>query len=169
MSFGQVKVQTYEERFASQQAAQRAALQEARSVQALFLNLITQSAGIVTEISPPINGDFVEGDYKPLFTNTVSNPVRVQVFGDFTNPGAGAVLSLTRDGSDVGKVDQLSLTANGRTESVSVVLLPTYSIWVRDLDPTFFPMQGNDVLRVRVFDPAKLLSYGQMFNNPYQK
>lgn len=173
---GQAQVMTYEEMLAAQEQKRRAALQAAkearrdqREEQGLFLNLLAQSAGTITEISPPINGDFVDADYKAMYTNTANNPVRIQVFADFTNPGVGAVLSLTRDGSDVGKFDQLALAANGRTESINVVLLPTYSLWVRDLDPKFFPMQGNDILRVRVFDPAKLFSYGQLFNNPYQK
>lgn len=172
----QMKVKTYEELLAEQEQkrrayleAQRQARRDAREEQGLFLNLLAQSNGTITEISPPINGDFVEADYKAMYTNTANNPVRVQVFADFTNPGVGAILSLTRDGSDVGKFDQLSLTANGRTESINVVLLPTYSLWVRDLDAAFFPMQGNDILRVRVFDPAKLFSYGQLFNNPYQR
>ena len=173
---GQAQVMTYEEMLAAQEKKRQAALQaakearrEQREEQGLFLNLLAQSSGTITEISPPINGDFVEADYKAAFTNTANNPVRVQVFADFTNPGVGAILSLTRDGSDVGKFDQLSLTANGRTESISIVLLPTYSLWVRDLDAAFFPMQGNDILRVRIFDPSKLFSYGQLFNNPYQK
>lgn len=173
---GQSQVMTYEEMVALQEkkrqeaiAAAKQARREAREEQGLFLSLLSQSNGTITEISPPINGDFVEADYKAMFTNTANNPVRVQVFADFTNPGVGAILSLTRDGSDVGKFDQLSLTANGRTESINIVLLPTYSLWVRDLDATFFPMQGNDILRVRVFDPAKLFSYGQLFNNPYQR
>lgn len=166
---GQVrKVKTFEEMAAEKAAAQRQAQLDAerkRQEQVLYLTLLSQggSGGPVTEVSSPITGDFITADYKPLFKNDTNNPVRVQVFADLTNPGCGVILSLTQDRSDVGKIDALSLTANGRTESVTTILLPTYSLWGRDFDATFFPMQGNDVLRIRVFDPAKLINYGQLY------
>lgn len=137
-------------------------LERRRQEQVLYLTLLAQN-GPVTEVTAPITGDFIENDYKPIYTNNTNNPVRIQVFADLVNPGCGAFLSLTRDLSDVGKFDALALTANGRTESVTTIVLPTYSIWARDFDATFFPMQGNDVLRVRVFDPAKLINYGNLY------
>lgn len=166
---GQVrKVKTFEEVAAERAAQQRQAMLDAerkRQEQVLYLTLLAQggSGGPVTEVSPPITGDFITAEYQELFRNTTNNPVRVQVFADLTNPGTGVILSLTRDRSDVGKIDALSLTANGRTESVTTILLPTYSLWGRDFDATFFPMQSNDVLRIRVFDPAKLINYGQLY------
>lgn len=165
---GQAKVKTFEEMAAERAKAQRQAMLDAerkRQEQVLYLTLLSQggSGGPVTEVSSPITGDFIEADYKELFRNDTNNPVRVQVFADLTNPGCGVILSLTRDRSDVGKIDALALTANGRTESVTTILLPTYSLWGRDYDSQFFPMQGNDVLRIRVFDPAKLINYGQLY------
>ena len=136
-----------------------------REQQVLYLTLLAQggAGGPVTEVTMPVNGDFIEADYKALFTNNTNNPVRVQVFADLVTPGCGAILSLTRDRSDVGKYDVLSLTANGRVESVTTIVLPTYSIWARDFDAAVFPMQVVDTLRVRVFDPAKLISYGNLY------
>lgn len=176
------KAMTYEELMAARAAAQEKALERqrqaaeaqrqafldaelARQQQVLYLTLLAQggAGGPVTEVSSPITGDFIEADYKELFRNTTNNPVRVQVFADLTNPGVGVILALTRDRSDVGKIDALSLTANGRTESVTTILLPTYSLFGRDFDATFFPMQANDVLRIRVFDPTKLINYGQLY------
>lgn len=130
-----------------------------------YLTLLCQggSGGPVTEVSAPINGDFIENDYKALFTNTTNNPIRVQVFAEFVTPGCGAILSLSRSLSDVDKYDVLSLTANGRTESVTLILIPTYSIWVRDFNAAAFPMGATDILRIRVFDPMKMISYLQMY------
>lgn len=138
---------------------------ERRSAQVLYLTLLSQggAGGPVTEVTQPYNGDFIEADYKRLFTNNTNNPVRAQVFAEFTTPGAGVNLSLTADRSDVGKFDVLALTANGRTESVTVIVPPTTSIWARDLDPVNFPMQDVDVLRIRIFDPMKLLSFGNLY------
>lgn len=149
-------------------AAATAAVKKARYFENMqYLSLLAQSAAIVTEITPPINGNAITPDYRPLFTNNTNGAVRVQVFADFVNPGVGVVLSLTQDASDIGKVDELSLTANGKTESISVMLMPTFSLFTRDRDATFFPMQANDVVRVRVFDPAKLLAYDNLY--PVQK
>jgi len=165
---GQARVRTFEEIAAERAAQQRQAQLDAerkRQEQVLYLTLLSQggSGGPVTEVSSPITGDFIEADYKELFRNDTNNPVRVQVFADLTTPGCGVILALTRDRSDVGKIDALSLTANGRTESVTTILLPTYSLWGRDFDATFFPMTAADVLRIRVFDPAKLINYGQLY------
>jgi hypothetical protein len=133
-----------------------------REAQILYLTMLTQN-GPVTETTSPISGDYIEAGYTAIFRNDTNNPVRVQAFADFTNPGVGAILSLSSDASDAGKIDTLSLTANGRTESVTTIILPTFSLWAKDFDPQFFPMQGNDVLRLRVFDPAKLLSYWNLY------
>lgn len=147
--------------------AKQAALVAARKARYFenmqYLSLLAQSAGVATEITPPITGDNIEALYLPVFTNNTNGAVRVQVFADFVNPGVGVVLSLTQDASDVGKVDELALIANGKTESVSVILMPTFSLFMRDRDAQFFPMQATDVVRVRVFDPAKLLAYDNMY------
>ena len=147
------------------QAAAFNAQEAARQLQILYLSLLAQSGNLVTEVTSPINGDQIGEAYSPIFTNTSNVPIRVQAFADFTNPGVGVVLSTTRDQSDVGKVDEMSLTANGRVETVGVILMPTYSLWVRDRDPNFFPMQTNDIVRVRVFDPSKMISYSNLFPN----
>lgn len=160
------KILTPEERraAASQSAAAGMAARKARYFESMqYLSLLAQSANIVTEITPPTTGDNIEAIYTPLFTNNTNGAVRLQVFADFVNPGVGVMLSLTRDASDVGKVDELSLTANGKTESISILLMPTFSLWARDRDATFFPMQANDVIRVRIFDPAKLLAYDNLY------
>jgi hypothetical protein len=148
---------------AQAQAQAQADADRMRQAQVLYLTLLAQGGGPVTEVTAPINGDFIENDYKPIFVNNTSNPVRVQVFADLVSPGCGAFLSFTRDLSDVGKFDTLSLTANGRVESVTAIILPTYSVWARDFNAQFFPMQAVDVLRVRVFDPMKLISYAQLY------
>lgn len=145
-------------------APQQASAERTRQAQVLYLTLLSQggAGGPVTEVTSPITGDTITDDYAPIFTNNTNNPVRVQVFSDFINPGVGAFLSLTRDRSDVGKIDELALTANGRTESVTTILLPTYSLWARNRD-VVFPMQSTDVLRIRVFDPMKLISYSNLY------
>jgi len=150
---------------AAQEQARAVAIERRRQQQVFYLTLLTQGAagGLVTEVTPPIDGDAIDSQYAPIFTNNTNNPVRVQVFADLVTPGCGAILSFTRDQSDVGKFDVLSLTANGRTESVTAVILPTFSVWARDFQPVFFPMLGVDVLRVRVFDPMKLLSYAELY------
>lgn len=149
-------------------AIEQAAARKARYFENMqYLSLLAQSAQIVTEITPPITGANIEAIYTPLYTNNTNGAVRVQVFADFVNPGVGVVLSLTQDASDIGKVDELALVANGKTESVSVMLMPTFTLWMRDRDATFFPMLANDVIRVRLFDPAKLLAYDKLY--PVQK
>jgi hypothetical protein len=135
-----------------------------RQQQVLFLSLLCQSGvgGPVTEVSPPVNGDWMNNGYQELFRNTTNNLIRVQAFAEFTTPGCGAILSLTPDLSDVGKYDVLSLTANGRTESVTTILLPGFSIYARDFN-TAIPMQGVDQLRIRAFDPMKLISFSNLY------
>lgn len=144
---------------------QRDLAAQQREAQVLYLTLLSQggAGGPVTEVTQPYNGDFIEANYKKLYENNTNNPIRLQVFAEFTTPGCGVNLSLTADRSDVGKFDVLSLTANGRTESVTVIVPPTRAIWARDFDPVNFPMQDVDVLRVRVFDPMKLISFGNLY------
>lgn len=150
---------------AAQEQARALAEERRRQQQVLYLTLLAQGSegGPVTELTSPLDGDFINAEYQPIFTNNTNNPVRIQVFADLVTPGCGAILSFTRDMSDVGKFDVLSLTANGKTESVTAIILPTHAVWARDFQPTFFPMTAADVLRVRVFDPMKLISYGQLY------
>lgn len=167
MSFGQVKVKTYEDVAREREAALRQKLlddERTRQAQVLYLTLLSQGGlgGPVTEVTSPISGTSLTNEYTSIFTNNTNNPVRVQVFSDYTNPGVGVTLSLTRDRSDVGKIDELALTANGRTDSVTTILMPTYSLWARNRDP-IFPLQANDVVRIRVFDPAKLINYSNLY------
>jgi hypothetical protein len=165
MALGQQQVLTYAERLALDakiRAEEEARLRAIREEQVFYLTLLAQQ-GPVSEVSSPVNGDNIEAYYTPLYKNVTNNPIRVQVFADFVNPGVGVVLSTSSDASDNGKVDELALTANGKTESVFVILLPTFSLWVRDRDAAFFPMQGNDIVRVRIFDPAKLVAYGNLY------
>ena len=133
-----------------------------RESQILYLTMLTQN-GPVTETTMPVSGNIIEAGYVPIFRNDTNNPVRVQAFADFVNPGVGAILSLSGDASDAGKIDTLALVANGRVESVTTIILPTFSLWAKDFDPSFAPMQSNDVLRLRIFDPAKLLSYWNLY------
>jgi hypothetical protein len=172
MQFGQTAEQRYAAAFKARQDAAAAALAEqrrkedydrrVREEQILYLTLLAQN-GPVTEVTQPTTGNDITAVYTELFRNNTNNPVRLQVFADFVNPGVGVILSTSADVSDNGKVDELALIANGRTESVQIIVLPTYSLWVKDRDPTFFPMQQTDVVRVRVFDPAKLVSYGNLY------
>ena len=131
----------------------------------MYLTLLAQD-GVVTSVLSPASGDDISDEYYALFRNDTNNPVRVQVFADLVTPGCGALLSMTSDKSDAGKFDALSLTANGRVESVSVIVLPTRSVWAREFN-TAFPMGSSDKLRVRVFDPALLLSSANLY--PQQK
>lgn len=126
-----------------------------------YLSMLAQ-ATTITEVTTPMTGDDISDEYIALYKNNTNNPVRVQVFADLATPGCGAILSTVPDKSNAGKVDVLSLTANGRVESVPVIILPTMSIWAREFNVAF-PMSGFDVLRVRVFDPAKLLSYANLY------
>lgn len=173
MQFGQGNMaptfETAEQRYtrlAKEKAAAAAAKEvydrQVREEQILYLTLLAQN-GPVSEVTQPISGNQISAIYSELFRNNTNNPVRLQVFADFVNPGVGVILSTSSDSSDNGKIDELALIANGRTESVSIIILPTYSLWLRDRDATFFPMQANDVVRVRVFDPAKLVSYGNLY------
>lgn len=146
----------------AQVAARMEVERRRREEQILYLTLLAQN-GPVTEVTQPVNGDRIDETYTELVRNNTNNPIRVQVFADFVNPGVGVLLSTSSDLSNNSKIDELSLTANGRTESVQVILLPTYSLWVRDRDPVVFPMQPNDIIRVRIFDPAKLISYANLY------
>lgn len=127
----------------------------------LYLGMLAQ-ATTITEVTTPMTGDDISDEYVSLYKNNTNNPVRVQVFADLATPGCGAILSTTPDKSNAGKVDVLALVANGRVESVSLIVLPTMSVWAREFNVAF-PMSGFDVLRVRVFDPAKLLSYSNLY------
>ncbi len=142
--------------------AQAVAAERTRQAQVLYLSLLCQSTGVVTEVTSPKNGDDISDEYVELFMNNTNNPVRVQVFADLVTPGCGVFLSTTRDKSEQGKYDVLNLTANGRTESVSIIVLPTYAIFGRDFNAAI-PMQGVDVIRFRIFDPAKLISYSTLY------
>ena len=159
------EVRGYKMQRVQEQAQQAQAMdkqRQMREAQILYLTMLTQN-GPITETTSPITGTQIEAGYIPIFRNDTNNPVRVQAFADFVNPGVGAVLSLSSDNSDSGKIDTLSLVANGRVESVTTIILPTFSLWAKDFDPTFFPMQPNDIIRLRVFDPAKLLSYWNLY------
>lgn len=127
-----------------------------------YLSLLCQGLDIVTEVSVPVAGDEVQDTYTELYKNNTNNPIRVQVFAELVVPGCGANLSTSNNGADSDKYDVLSLTANGRTESVGIVLLPTMSIWMRNFN-TAIPMTAADILRVRIFDPMKLLSYAALY------
>lgn len=150
---------------AQQLANERLRQEQQRQAQVLYLQLLTQD-GVVTHVTTPTNGNDIDDEYTALYKNDTNNPVRVQVFADLVTPGCGAVLSTNSDRSNSGKFDALTLTANGRVESVSVIVLPTMAVWAREFN-TAFPMSGSDVLRVRVFDPAKLISYANLY--PQQK
>ena len=93
-----------------------------------YLSLLCQGLDIVTEVSVPVAGDEVQDTYTELYKNNTNNPIRVQVFAELVVPGCGANLSTSNNGADSDKYDVLSLTANGRTESVGIVLLPTLPI-----------------------------------------
>lgn len=138
------------------------AAERARQAQVFYLTLLCQN-GPVTEVTSPVVGTLIEDEYVELYKNNTNNPVRVQAFADLITPGCGAILSLTRDKGDQGKVDVLALVANGRTESVQVILMPTTSLWVRNFRFTAFPMTVDDTIRVRVFDPMKLLSFNTLY------
>jgi len=134
--------------------------------QILYLQLLAQSNGIVTEVSAPITGDVIalqKGRYLEVYNNKTNNPIRVQVFADIISPGAGIVLSTSASQGDGDKVDQLVLTANGHTESISVILMGNSRLYGRDFDNANFPLALQDAVRIRIFDPARLLSYVKMF------
>lgn len=134
----------------------------ARQAEVLYLQLLAQSLDIITEVSTPVGGDTITDTYKSIFHNNTNSPVRVQVFADLTTPGCGADLSLTPNGGNSDKYDVLSLTANGRTEAVGIILMPTMRIYAKNFQP-LIPMVAVDVLRVRIFDPMKLLSYANLY------
>ena len=138
-------------------------LERERQADVLYLSLLCQSGGVVTEVTMPITGNQITNEYTAIFKNTTNNPVRVQAFADLVTPGCGAILSLTSDKGDQGKFDALALVANGRTESVSVIVLPGFAVWARNFNNAFFPMLVTDTLRMRVFDPMKLISYANLF------
>lgn len=142
--------------------SQNIAEERARQANVLYLSLLCQSNGVVTEVTAPKTGDDISDEYSELFKNDTNNPVRVQVFADLATPGCGVILSTTRDKSEQGKYDVLSLTGNGRSEAVSIIVLPTFSIFGRDF-AAGIPMAGIDVIRFRIFDPAKLLSYISLY------
>lgn len=127
----------------------------------LYLGMLAQ-ATTITEVTALKTGDDISDEYIALFKNDTNNPVRVQVFANLVTPGCGVLLSMSSDKSDAGMFDALSLTANGRVESVPVIVLPTMSVWAREFNVAF-PTTGSDKVRVRVFDPAKLLSYANLY------
>lgn len=134
-----------------------------RQAQVLYLSLLCQSTGVVTEVQRPTSGDAISDEYFALFTNTSMAPVRVQVFSDLVTPGCGAVLSFDNSKGDQGKFDTVSFVANGHTESISVLVLPGLSIWARDFSNAI-PMGSADMLRIRIFDPMKLISSANLFS-----
>ena len=146
------------------QPAVRSAADLAREAQVLYLTLLAQggSGGPITELSTPVTGDKLLNTYTMLLKNNTNNPIRVQVFANLVTPGCGVVLSFASDASDAAKFDELSLTANGRTESVTVILLPTYSIWGKQF-ALGFPAGATDVFRMRVFDPQKLINISNLY------
>jgi hypothetical protein len=128
----------------------------------LYLTLLATAGDTVTEVTSPKTGDDVQENYTELFLNNTNNPVRVQVFARLVTPGTGIFLSTDNSNGNQGLFDALSLTANGRTESVHIIVLPTFRVYMREYDPAF-PMGGQDLIRVRVFDPAKLFSYSNLY------
>ncbi len=134
-----------------------------RQKRVLYLQLLCQGGGPVTEVIGPIIGTALNDEYTSIFKNSTNNPVRVQVFADLTTPGCGARIALSPEKGDQGRVDQLVLAANGRTESVQMILLPTMSVWARQFNNAAFPMVAVDMLRVRIFDPIKLLSFSELY------
>lgn len=127
-----------------------------------YITLLATAGDTVTEVTSPKDGDAVEDKYTELFKNNTNNPVRAQVFVLLTTPGAGIKLSTTALAGDQGLYDSLSLTANGRTEAVSIIVLPTMSIYMREFNSAF-PMTPQDLIRVRIFDPAKIISYNNLY------
>lgn len=146
------------------QPAVRSAADLAREAQVLYLTLLAQggSGGPITELSTPKAGSQFTNTYTELLKNNTNNPIRVQVFANLTTPGCGVVLSFANDASDSAKFDELSLTANGRTESVTVILLPTYSIYGKQF-AAGFPMVAVDIIRMRIFDPQKLINITNLY------
>ena len=123
-----------------------------------YLSMVAQSDGI-TNALPPFYGDVIgaSSKYFPLVSNKTDNPIRVELLAELTNPGVGFKFAFSRDSSDVGKIDVLALIANGRVQSVPIILGGGQTLWVASHDTTF-TLQDDDVLRIRVFDPAQLLA-----------
>lgn len=146
------------------QPAVRTQAELAREAQVLYLTLLAQggAGGPITELSPPKAGSAFGAGYTELLKNNTNNPIRVQVFANLATPGCGVVLSFANDGSDASKFDELSLTANGRLESVTVILLPTYSIYGKQF-AMGFPMGASDIIRMRIFDPQKLINITNLY------
>lgn len=154
------QVLTYEEKYAAREAER----EKQRAAAELYLSLLIQAKDVFTEMESPKQGSDFTDDYSELFVNNTNNFVRVQVFADFITPGTGIVVALKPDRSDVGKVDVLALTANGKTESVSVILPANSKLYAKNMD-SVFPLAAGDTIRVRLFDPTKLLSANKLFPN----
>lgn len=134
----------------------------AQQLGVLYMQLLCQSLDVITEVSTPITGDSIEDHYTAIYVNNTNNPIRVQVFADLVTPGCGALLSTSPNDGDSDKYDALTLTANGRTESVGIILMPTMKIYAKNFQP-LIPMAAIDVIRVRVFDPMKLMSFARLY------
>jgi len=123
-----------------------------------YISMIAQS-DVVTDVGAPFACDAIgtTDRYLPLIVNETDNPIRMQVVAEFTTPGATVKLAYASDSSDRAKIDVLGLTANGRVLSVPIILGGGETLFVNTADSSF-PLAADDVLRVRIFDAARLLS-----------
>lgn len=133
------------------------------ALQLAYLNVLA-TASSFTDVMAPIQGAFFDDSYNIIYANKGTAPIRIQIFGDFVTPGGGVILTTSPDASNSNKFDVLSNTANGRVESVPMILLPGQTVYGRTLDYTNFPMTNQDIIRARIFDVSKLLTVGRLYN-----
>lgn len=136
---------------------------EERDAQLFYLQLLTCSGNAANDVVAAIDGTQIKTTYTELYMNNTSNPVRVQVFVSLITAGGGIKLSLTSDGADLNFLDELALVANGKSESIQIVLPSNTKLYAKSYDPTNFPLVAGDKIRVRQFDPARLLSFGGLY------
>lgn len=119
----------------------------------LWLVMMTSANPPVTELMPPKNGLYWGANmaYQKLFSNDTPREIRVQVFCEFGVPGEGVKLALNSNSNDTGKVDELAATANGKSESVGIILRSGETLWAAPYGGV--PMTAGTVVRARVFDP----------------
>ena len=146
----------------SSQVASRGVQDDPQSAMAAmqYIILLTQASPPVTELLAPIAGDFfgAANQYKTIYRNLTPRPVRIQAFViEWGNPGEGLKLAVTPETSDVGKVDVLSNTANGKSEAIGVILRPGESLY-GSVENTTQPLTAGTSIRARIFDPQVYLT-----------
>lgn len=116
-----------------------------------WVNAVGQNLAPTTEFRPRFTGDTIGTTdlFVSLYKNNKPWPVSCRVQATFATPGVKVDLSLT--GTVEGRVDQLANAADGKSESVQILLLPEQTLWINTAE-TGIALTSSDIFRTRVTD-----------------